>query len=186
MKPSHKAEAAPSCSNGSCSTGSLRSPCARNAILVGLLSLVLLPTAVEGRALSQRAQSVKEYLMDLSFLRNAFGGNNNTNQARPSWQDVPVSAANQRKQEFRLIDVREPGEFSGDLGHIQGAELVPLATLATAAKSWNTETPILVICRSGGRSSRGSELLASMGFSKVHNMAGGMLSWNAAGLPVVR
>jgi rhodanese-related sulfurtransferase len=50
------------------------------------------------------------------------------------------------------------------------------------SKSWNTETPILVICRSGGRSSRGSELLASMGFSKVHNMAGGMLSWNAAGV----
>jgi rhodanese-related sulfurtransferase len=147
---------------------------------------VLLPTAAEGGLLSQHAQSVKEYLMDLSFLRNAFGSNSNSSQARASWQDVPVSAAHQRKQEFRLIDVREPGEFRGDLGHIQGAELVPLATLATAAKSWNTETPILVICRSGGRSARGSELLASMGFSKVHNMAGGMLSWNAAGLPVVR
>lgn len=122
--------------------------------------------------------------MDLSFLRGMFGANGGSAQA--SWTDVPVAAAAKRKQEFRIIDVREPGEYTGDLGHIEGAELVPLATVTSAAKSWNTDTPILVVCRSGGRSARAAEALAQMGFGKIHNMTGGMMAWNSAGLPVVR
>lgn len=78
----------------------------------------------------------------------------------------------------RVIDVRQADEFDGELGHIDGAQLVPLDTLASAAASWPTDTPLLMVCRSGGRSSRACELLVERGFTNVTNLEGGMLAWN--------
>ena len=51
----------------------------------------------------------------------------------------------------RRIDVREPLEFDDDLGHLDGAELVPLGTLPLASTGWRKEQPLLLICRSGKR-----------------------------------
>jgi rhodanese-related sulfurtransferase len=41
-----------------------------------------------------------------------------------------------------------------------------------------------LICRSGNRSGKAAALLASKGFKDLVNMAGGMLQWNALGLPI--
>ncbi|MBS2017833.1 MAG: rhodanese-like domain-containing protein [Deltaproteobacteria bacterium] len=84
----------------------------------------------------------------------------------------------------RLIDVREPAEYTGELGHVDGAELVPLATVPAAAAKWDKQAPIVCICRSGGRSGRAAEALAGLGFTDVTNMVGGMLAWNEKKLPV--
>ena len=86
----------------------------------------------------------------------------------------------------RVIDVREPAEFTGELGHLPKAELVPLATLAQAAASWSRDAELILICRSGNRSARAAQLLSSMGFRKLYNLSGGMQAHNAAGLPVTR
>ena len=86
----------------------------------------------------------------------------------------------------RIIDVREPAEFTGELGHVPGAELVPLASLPTAAASWARDAALLVVCRSGGRSARAAMQLRAMGFARVMNLAGGMLAYGQAGLPVER
>lgn len=86
----------------------------------------------------------------------------------------------------RLVDVREPAEFDGILGHIEGAELVPLATVTEAAGAWPRDAHLLMVCRSGGRSGKAAAQLAGLGFTRVMNLRGGMLAWNAAGLPVVR
>jgi sulfur dioxygenase len=83
----------------------------------------------------------------------------------------------------RIIDVRQPAEFNDELGHIAGAELVPLADLANAAADWPKDAPIVTVCKSGGRSGNGAALLESMHFQRVGSMAGGMLKWNADGLP---
>jgi rhodanese-related sulfurtransferase len=85
--------------------------------------------------------------------------------------------------ELRVIDVREPDEYAGPLGHITGAELVPLASLAATAASWDRDRPLLVVCRSGGRSSRAAAWLAGAGFTDIINLAGGMIAWNEHGLP---
>lgn len=74
----------------------------------------------------------------------------------------------------RLVDVREPHEFHED--HLPKAELVPLGTLAQAALGWERSAPVLVICRSGGRSSRGANALVELGFKYVMNLQGGMLA----------
>jgi rhodanese-related sulfurtransferase len=89
-------------------------------------------------------------------------------------------------QKLRVIDVREPGEFVGELGHIPGAELVPLGNLAKAAQSWDRNDEIVVVCRSGARSANAAVTLTRLGFSRVRDLRGGMLAYNAARLPVTR
>ena len=115
----------------------------------------------------------------MSFLRNMFqwGASGATN--------VDVRAVAERSPK-RVIDVREPSEFTGELGHIEGAELVPLATLPEAARAWPRDTELVVVCRSGARSSRAAQVLKELGFERVVNMSGGMTAWNQAGLPVER
>jgi rhodanese-related sulfurtransferase len=84
--------------------------------------------------------------------------------------------------ELHLVDVREPDEFTGPLGHLSGAELAPLGTVPQAAAGWDRSAPILLICRSGARSGRAAAFLARQGFDAVFNLTGGMLAWNANSL----
>lgn len=86
----------------------------------------------------------------------------------------------------RKVDVREPDEWNGPLGHVRGAELVPLGAVAAAAAAWDRSAPIILICRSGGRSGKATRTLMSMGFERVVNMQGGMLAWDAARFDVER
>lgn len=81
--------------------------------------------------------------------------------------------------DVRVVDVRQPEEFTGPLGHLPGAELVPLAALEAAAGAWDRAAPIVVVCRSGGRSERAAMLLEQQGFKKVASMIGGMAAWAA-------
>jgi len=87
--------------------------------------------------------------------------------------------------EVRLIDVRELAEFNGELGHIAGADLVPLRTFAERLPSWSRDAAIVVVCRSGGRSGQATALLERAGFRRVANLAGGMIAWRTAGLSTV-
>jgi len=100
--------------------------------------------------------------------------------------DVDPAFVSSRDRELALVDVREPAEFTGELGHVPGARLVPLATLLDTAAAWDPERDIVVVCRSGGRSARAAVELARRGFRNVYNLRGGMLAWNAAQLPVER
>lgn len=84
--------------------------------------------------------------------------------------------------DVRVVDVREPHEFVGELGHVPGATLVPLASVPAQAAGWDKQLTWVCVCRSGGRSGQASQALTRAGFSKVINLAGGMLAWNQAGL----
>lgn len=85
-----------------------------------------------------------------------------------------------------LIDVRDPDEFAG--GHIKDARNMPIAKLAERARELDAhkETPIIVICQSGTRSLAAGKTLTKLGFSKVHEMKGGMFAWQDYGLPVTK
>jgi sulfur-carrier protein adenylyltransferase/sulfurtransferase len=100
------------------------------------------------------------------------------------FREVTVRQLSQALGGVRIIDVREAPEFTGELGHIPGAELVPLATVERVASTWAKDEPLVLVCRSGGRSARACGTLVSLGFSRVMNMAGGMLAWNEAALAV--
>jgi len=100
--------------------------------------------------------------------------------------DVEPAFVAARRDEVALVDVREPHEFSGELGHVPGAILVPLATLIDAAASWDPLREIVLVCRSGARSTHAAMELVKRGFRNVYNLRGGMLAWNEARLPVER
>lgn len=102
------------------------------------------------------------------------------------YRDVSPAQVSQIGNTVRLIDVREPHEYTGDLGHIANTELVPLATVPDASAKWDKHAEIVMICRSGNRSGRAAQHMAQMGFTKVMNMVGGMLAYNSENLPVVR
>lgn len=97
--------------------------------------------------------------------------------------DVHAALGSER---IRVVDVREPAEVVGELGHIGGAELVPLGSFEVRARTWMRDEPIVLVCRSGARSGRAATTLRALGFSRVMNMVGGMIAWNDARLPVAR
>jgi sulfur dioxygenase len=87
-------------------------------------------------------------------------------------------------RDIRLVDVRELQEWNE--GHIAGAELVPLASLADKSGEWPRDEPIAVVCRSGGRSGRAAQQLESAGFTRVASLRGGVLEWAQQGRELVR
>lgn len=101
-------------------------------------------------------------------------------QAGPRAKDVKVGELEALPEGTRIIDVRQPEEFNGELSHLDGAELVPLGTLQSAASDWDREAPVLMVCRSGGRSGQACQALLRMGFSNVMNLRGGMMAVRAA------
>jgi rhodanese-related sulfurtransferase len=102
------------------------------------------------------------------------------------YRDVAPTVALKHLPEVRIIDVREVHEYNGPLGHIDGSELVPLGTIGAVALPWDRSAPILMVCRSGGRSGQACRALAQLGFSRLYNLSGGMMGWNDAQLPIER
>ncbi len=88
--------------------------------------------------------------------------------------------------ETLIIDVRESSERSGELGYIKGSRLIPLAEIPQALDSLDKErdNEIILVCRSGARSTTAAAILKGLGFSRVKNMKGGMLAWNKQGFEV--
>ena len=78
----------------------------------------------------------------------------------------------------RLVDVRQPYEF--DEMRVSGAVLVPLATLPDNVDAFRGDGPVYVICKTGSRSARACEFLATHGVEAI-NVAGGTLAWIRSG-----
>jgi len=76
---------------------------------------------------------------------------------------------------FELVDVREPEETRD--GYLNGARLMPLATLPDAMHTLDRAKPVVVVCRSGGRSARAAKVLLADGCEQVLSLAGGMMRW---------
>jgi len=94
----------------------------------------------------------------------------------------PSEVAALREDGAILLDVRTPEEFAS--GHAPGVTFLPLNELEARFEELSATTPILAICRAGGRSQAAAEFLVSQGFS-VSNVLGGMAAWASDGLPVV-
>ena len=82
-----------------------------------------------------------------------------------------------REGPLQLIDVREPREW--EVSHLAEARLIPLATLPEAMGSLDRSREVVVMCRSGARGSAAALQLQAAGFTKVRNLAGGILRWDA-------
>lgn len=100
------------------------------------------------------------------------------------WEIAPQALEDAFGGRIQVVDVREPAEFDGPLGHLEGARLIPLGELAQRCGELQRESPVVTVCRSGARSAQAVVLLQKAGFREVANLAGGMLRWRAGGHPV--
>lgn len=94
--------------------------------------------------------------------------------------EVDVAWLQSHHGKVRIIDVRDQVEFDGDLGHLDGARLMPAAELKHLAAPLAKHTPTVVVCRSGRRSLTAAKQLRELGFSRVWSLAGGMAAWRSA------
>jgi hydroxyacylglutathione hydrolase/adenylyltransferase/sulfurtransferase len=83
--------------------------------------------------------------------------------------------------DIQLIDVRQPEER--EAGRIAGDRFIELAQLAGQADTIDPAKTVVFYCRSGSRSAMATQAFRGAGFD-AHNMAGGLLDWHAAGLPL--
>ena len=91
--------------------------------------------------------------------------------------ELEQKISNQSKNEYVILDVRTAGEFTE--GHIPGAINVNVMDPSFASKvdKMDKNKDFYVICRSGGRSGSACGQMSKMGFTKVHNLVGGMMGW---------
>lgn len=86
--------------------------------------------------------------------------------------------------EVQILDVRTPEEFRE--GHILNAINIDVQAegFEQASSVLYKDLPVYVYCRSGKRSNEAAERLKKIGFSKVYELEGGILQWEASGLPL--
>ncbi len=125
--------------------------------------------------------------IDVALPRNA--------QCGATWAPIEVNVAGVPEvapewlvahPEVRVIDVREPSELGGELGHIERAERIPLALLPGPLADEARDQPLVIVCRSGGRSAQATSGLLGLGFSRVASLRDGMIGWNQRRYPVSR
>jgi rhodanese-related sulfurtransferase len=90
-------------------------------------------------------------------------------------------AALLQQGEIQLIDVRQPEEH--EAGRIAGDRFIELARLGAEVDTIDRDRPVVFYCRSGSRSAMATEAFRGAGFD-AHNMLGGLIEWDAAGLPL--
>jgi sulfur dioxygenase len=108
---------------------------------------------------------------DWAALRYSFAG---------IWEIEP-HGLEEHAPAIQILDVREPEEFIGPLGHIRDAILIPLGELAERAGELSRDRPIVAVCRAGSRSAQATVILREAGFVNVANLSGGMLRWRSEG-----
>jgi rhodanese-related sulfurtransferase len=83
-----------------------------------------------------------------------------------------------------FLDVREPGETEN--GKITKAIQIPVGSVKSriAELEKYKDKPVVVYCKTGARSSIACNALTRQGFSNVHSLTGGIMSWQEAHLPI--
>lgn len=109
-------------------------------------------------------------------------------QAQPIKEETSLTAAVFAEKistttDATIIDVRTPEEYSN--GHLQHATNIDWNGNAFEKEisELDPSKPTFVYCLSGRRSAAAAEKMRSMGFSKVYELNGGILTWRSAGFP---
>ena len=111
------------------------------------------------------------------------GGGSQTPEIDPRLEVTVAEVATNRDSIPQLVDVRELDEWQE--GRIAGGKLIPMSEFAARVEEIDASQPIIVYCRSGGRSLMVAEALQNAGYD-ARSMAGGILEWESAGHPVER
>jgi len=101
---------------------------------------------------------------------------------------VSVREAHQmaKKRNVLLIDVREADEVQEQAYNMRHAVNIPLSEIESRLAEVPKDKILVMACRSGRRSQQAYDILQANGFKNITNMEGGMLDWEANGLPVTK
>ncbi len=115
------------------------------------------------------------FLAAILLVLTGCGGSKGEN----TYQQISQEEAKSRMDTRNLVvlDVREQEEY--DTGHIPGAVLLPVGMISAdtaAAVIPETDTEVLVYCRSGNRSKTAAQTLADLGYTNIYEF-GGINTW---------
>ena len=110
-------------------------------------------------------------------------------EAKAQIKEVDVHAAAQQMDTgIIVIDVREPAEY--EAGHLPNAVNIPRGLLEFKTGDHlalaNKDAPILLYCKTGGRSALATHSLLRIGYTQATSMAGGYEAWSTGGQKVVK
>ena len=126
------------------------------------------------RVCSEQAD-IKE-LIDYEAFCGVPGHDHDEGSAGAGFDITATDLSTRLKQNhLKLLDVREPHELQ--ISALPGAVNIPLGTLAARLSELDSAQDMVVFCKTGVRSARALELLASAGFKKVKNLKGGINAW---------
>ena len=97
--------------------------------------------------------------------------------------DIEPTELKDKMADVKIIDVRQPEEYIGDLSHIENAELIVLNTLPASLDKIPKDKTVVFVCKAGGRSAQAAAFAKQNGFENTLNLKGGMLLWNQLQLP---
>ena len=126
------------------------------AIQTGLIALALLAAVAFIPRLIKRLRVPAEWLTAQELARDLAG------------DSAPV-----------IVDVRSFQEFTGELGHIEGALNLPLDQLEARQQEIPTDRPLALVCHTDRRSRTAARLLHARGFRDLHIVRQGMTAWRA-------
>ena len=96
-------------------------------------------------------------------------------EAVPEISVAELKAKLDAREDFLLLDVREPYEY--DIACIPGAKLIPLGELPSRMSELDSAQEIALHCKTGRRSAQALRALREAGFSKLANVHGGIEAW---------
>lgn len=107
--------------------------------------------------------------------------------AKQKMQSIDAKGLKQRLdagENLLMIDVRSAEEYAS--GHISGSRLIPLFTIPLRHQEIPQDAPIIMVCRSGARSSAAITQLQKLGFTDLTNLTGGVMGWQRAGFSIAK
>lgn len=115
----------------------------------------------------------------LAMLARSFLGAGATRAVRPAEALQLIN-----RQDALVLDVRTDKEYQE--GHVINSMHVPLGVLSSRLSQLAAykQTPVVVVCRSGARSGQAVGTLGKAGFEQVYNLAGGVMAWQSANMPL--
>ena len=117
----------------------------------------------------------------LAMLANSFLGSRGVINVPPS---EVVGLIN--RQNAVVLDVRTDDEYKQ--GHIINSLHIPVGLLASRINELESHKsqPLVVVCRTGQRSTQACSILRKQGFESLHGLAGGIVAWQSANLPLAK
>ncbi len=149
------------------------------------------PRAGGGKTKDQFVQIMSELKLaypkkiDEALPANLVCGNIDHKESDVQFTALAAHEVKNQLDHMLVVDVRDPDEFFGELGHIHGSHQITLGSpLKEFLQGYDRNESLLFVCKTGRRSEQAARMAIEMGYPKVSHLLGGIQSWNEQQLPI--